>query len=325
MALHGSNPTGIDTLGPLLASEGYTLTYATSHKNKVLRLLVMLAKVSFVSNIDYVLIDTYSTTNFWYAFWVSRICTWRKLKYLPILHGGNLPHRWVTHPYYCRLLFHQAYRNVCPSNYMMEAFQKMDCPNLVVIPNAIASNQYVFKERTTPRPKLLWVRAFATIYNPTMALDVLTSLLKTYPEAELCMVGPDKDGNSQIIKDKAVTLGLPVTFIGKMPKKDWIALSENFDFFINTSHFDNTPVSVVEAMHLGLGVVSTNVGGMPFLIDHQQTGWLVESGDSEAMNAAIAYLLEHPSQYHQMGAKAKEKASTFDWEMVRTYWHRILK
>jgi L-malate glycosyltransferase len=324
LALQGYNPTGIDTLGPLLAGEGYHVRYASSYKSKVFRFLEMLVKVSFITRLDYVLLDTYSTTNFWYAFWMSRLCRLRKLPYIPILHGGNLPKRWETHPRYCALLFGQAYQNICPSPYLEAAFQKVGCPNLMLIPNAL-SEQYTFKARPLPRPKLLWVRSFASIYNPTMALTVLTSLRKTYPEAELCMVGPDQDGSEQLLKNKAMSLGLPITFMGKMAKTDWIRMAENFDFFINTSHFDNTPVSVVEAMHLGLVVVSTSVGGMPFLIEHQQSGWLVPDADSEAMSAAISYLLAHPAQYAQLASNAKAKVATFDWKLVQSHWHSILK
>ncbi|MGL4518494.1 MAG: glycosyltransferase family 4 protein, partial [Phocaeicola sp.] len=279
LALHGRNPTGIDTLGSLLEGEGYRLSYAASQKNKGLRFLMMLAKVSFVSNIDYVLIDTYSTTNFWYAFWVSRICRLRKIQYIPILHGGNLPERWKTHPRYCALLFGQAFKNVCPSFYLMQAFQTAGCPHLILIPNSISLAAYPFKPRIQPRPKLLWVRAFASIYHPTMAVEVLAALSKVYADAELCMVGPDKDGSLGALATLAQQLGVKVEFKGKLTPKEWGQLSEKYDFFINTTHFDNTPVSVIEAMGLGLGVVSTNVGGIPFLIEHAKEGWLVADSD----------------------------------------------
>ena len=324
LAQKGNNPTGIDVLGPLLENEGYCLTYASTQKNKVLRLLVMLIKTFFVSKIDYVLIDTYSTANFWYAFWVSRVCKFRKLRYIPILHGGNLPKRWKTHPRYCALLFGQAYKNVCPSQYSLQAFQKEGCPRLICIPNAISLAGYPFTERI-PQPKLLWVRAFATIYNPTMAVEVLAAVSKEYPDAELCMVGPDKDGSRQKVENLAQTLGLKVVFKGPLTKKEWIQLSKKYDFFINTSHFDNTPVSVIEAMGLGLGLVSTQVGGMPFLIEQSKEGWLVGDSDVQAMSAAIIHLTQNPSLFHQVTKNARVKVALFDWEEVKMHWKAILK
>ena len=92
----GNNPTLIDTLGKYLESENYKVYYASSQKNKVLRMLDMTTCVlKYAKKTDYVLIDTYSTTNFWYAFLTSQICRIFSTKYIPILHGGMLPSRLI--------------------------------------------------------------------------------------------------------------------------------------------------------------------------------------------------------------------------------------
>ena len=85
-------------------------------------------------------------------------------------------------------------------------------------------------------------------------------------DATLAMIGPDVDGSLTKVKDLARKKNLDVNFTGKLSKPEWINYSKDFNVFINTTNFDNTPVSVIEAMALGLPVVSTNVGGMPFLI-----------------------------------------------------------
>ena len=99
-----------------------------------------------------------------------------------------------------------------------------------------------------------------------MAVKVLQQLQKQYPSATLTMVGPDKDGSLQTTKDFAKSLGITVNFSGQLTKEEWWELASKHDIFINTTHFDNTPVSVMEAMALGLPVVSTNVGGIPYLL-----------------------------------------------------------
>jgi glycosyltransferase involved in cell wall biosynthesis len=323
LARNGSNPTAIDTLGPLLEKEGFKISYASTKSNKIMRLLDMMRTACFTRKVDYVLIDTYSTTNFWYAFVVSRICNLRNLRYIPILHGGNLPQRWLTHPKSCKLLFHQAYRNVCPSPYLLQAFEALACPNLRLIPNALEGSHYFFKERRSVKPKLLWVRAFAEIYNPTMAVQVLDRLVKEFPDAELCMVGPDKDGSLEKTKQLAQDLGLKVTFPGQLSKSAWGQLSEQYDIFITTTHFDNMPVSVIEAMSLGLAVVSTNVGGIPFLIEEGEEGLLVADNDVQAMCDAIQFLVNNPIGFIEITKKARNKAACFEWEKVKEKWITI--
>src|SRR6187431_1515693 len=89
LSKHGITPTTIEILGPLLEKEGYIISYSSAQKNKFLRITAMLWSVFWHQKSDYVLIDTYSTSNFWYAFATSQLCRILKLKYIPILHGGN--------------------------------------------------------------------------------------------------------------------------------------------------------------------------------------------------------------------------------------------
>ena len=143
-------------------------------------------------------------------------------------------------------------------------------------------------------------------------------------EAELCMVGPEKDGSLAKTKALAKQLNISVKFTGKLSKKDWIALSENYDIFINTTNFDNTPVSVIEAMALGIAVVSTNVGGIPYLLEDQKDGLLVAPNNVSEMVHAIENLVNSPELVQKIAQNAKNKADQFDWEVVKTQWKMLL-
>ena len=192
------------------------------------------------------------------------------------------------------------------------------------ISNPLILDKYEFKVRHHFQPKLLWVRAFDEIYNPMLALKTLQLLVKKYPEAELCMVGPDKDGSLSAVKKYALKHKLPVTITGKLKKKEWISLSAAYDIFINTSDIDNTPVSVIEAMALGLPVVSTNVGGIPYLIEEGETGLMVNPKDPEAMTEKIISLLEDPAKAMRMAKNGREKTKEFDWEFIKEEWNKVL-
>lgn len=327
LSKHGYTPTTVETLGALFETEGYRLLYASDKHNQLLRFLDMCwAVLKNVSKIDYVIIDTYSTSSFWYAFMVSQLCRLLGLKYIPILHGGNLPHRLDKNPKFCQLIFNHSYRNVAPSGYLMDAFQRHNYPNLVYIPNTIELEQYKFSERTHVKtPKLLWVRSFAWLYNPKMAVDVLKELQKKYPDAELCMVGPDKDGSMEQTQLYAQQQGVKVIFTGRLTKAEWKNLSENYNIFINTTNFDNTPVSVIEAMCLGLPVVSTNVGGIPFLLENNTHALLVEKEDTTAMVTAVESLVENSDLYQKIVTNGYNLVKSFDWKTVKNQWAEILK
>ena len=114
-----------------------------------------------------------------------------------------------------------------------------------------------------------------------------------------------------------------VEFTGVHLKEDWHKKSEEFDIFINTTNFDNTPVSVMEAMALGLPLVSTNVGGIPFLIDDKIDGLLVSKSNAKEMVNAIITILDNT--YPNLAIKAREKVTNFSWENNKEKWFQILK
>jgi glycosyltransferase involved in cell wall biosynthesis len=325
LSKHGVTPTTIEILGVLLEREGFVVSYASSQKNIYFRMIDMLWCIFQNRKVDCVLIDTYSTTNFWYAFTTSQLCRLLKLKYIPILHGGNLPFRLKSNPKICNMIFNHSYHNVSPSHYLLEKFKEQGFNNLIYIPNGIEIENYPFKERKKASANLLWVRSFDKIYNPLMAVEVFYTIKKKYTEATLCMVGPEKDGSLLSAKQKAKDLKLEVLFTGKLSKQDWVNLSKEYTVFINTTHFDNMPISVVEAMSLGLAVVSTNVGGIPYLLENKKEGLLVQDNNVDEMVSAIEKIIENPDLFLNLTSHARTKAESFDWESVKHDWITTLK
>jgi glycosyltransferase involved in cell wall biosynthesis len=316
----GLSPTTIDSLSVKLKELGYTVKVFSRKDNMLLRMFDMLKGIWNNKDTSIVLIDTYSTKAFIYAVLCSLFCQILKIKYIPYLHGGNLPNRLKVNPKICRLIFSNSFMNVAPSAYLENVFLANGYSNTILIPNTIEIQNYSFLERDVRVPKILWVRAFAEIYNPKLAVDVLVNLKKTFPEAELCMVGPDKDESLSITQQYANEKDVKVIFTGKLSKKEWVNLSKNYNIFLNTTNFDNTPVSVMEAMALGLAVVSTNVGGLPFLINDKVDGILAESNNSLALSGAIQNLMSDLALYKNIIFNARKKAQSWDWSEVKTKW-----
>jgi len=201
LARKGFTPTSIETLGNFLRQESFEVTFSSSKKNKVLRMLDMLFSIlKYRKKISFVLIDTYSTSNFYFAFFTSQLCRFLKLNYIPILRGGNLEARLQNDPKKSALVFNHAYTNIAPSLFLETVFQKYGYSKLTYIPNTIELKNYPFKLRTQIQPRLLWVRSFAEIYNPSMAIQVTKLLRNKGIDAELCMVGPEKDGSLEKTK-----------------------------------------------------------------------------------------------------------------------------
>lgn len=321
----GKTPTGIEILGPLLEAEGYTVRYASAEKRKLKRLLHMLYAIWYFRNsTDFVLIDTYSTSNFWYAYLCARWSRYLNLRYIPILHGGNLPTRVKRNPVLSRSLFGYAYRNVAPSNYLFTEFQDKGFPGLLKIPNPVPTTSIPYLKREKFSPRLLWVRSLADLYNPFMAVEVIANLMKEFPDATLCMVGPDA-GLLAATRQLADSLRARVTFTGRLSKAEWMQLSQEYDFFINTSNIDNTPFSLLEAAALGLSIVSTNAGGIPYLFPDKVAALLVERNAAHEMADAIREAIAQPEATGKRADAARGVALSCDWQVVGAKWWEILR
>ena len=323
---HGFSPGVIETLGSQLEEAGYKVYYAGTIKNKVLRLLEMLLKTIFVGwKADYIMIDTYSTNAFWFAYMTGQLAQFMYKKYITILHGGDLPSRLKKTKKACDSLFLNSYANVAVSGYLSHEFKKAGYKT-VTIPNSIDILKYPFRLRFHSRPKMLWVRSFHRQYNPKMAADVLKELLRMYPEAELCMVGPDKDGSMEDFRNYVNEIGIEdqVKITGFLRKEEWIKLAVDYDFFINTTNVDNTPVSVIEAMALGLNVISTDPGGIPFLLNNDIDSVLVQQDDACAMAVEIEKLIKNSGKVSALSKAARDKAEKFNHIHVLNQWCELL-
>jgi glycosyltransferase involved in cell wall biosynthesis len=245
--------------------------------------------------------------------------------YVLQLHGGGLPDFARREPNRVRGLLTAAAAVSAPSHYLQETMRQFR-GDIRLLPNAIDLHSYALRVRTNPAPHLVWLRAFHAIYNPSLALKVLAELARERPESRLTMVGPDKgDGSLQAFKREAVELKLDarVEYVGLVPKTDVPTWLNRGDIFLNTTSIDNTPVSVIEAMACGLCVVSTNVGGIPYLLEHDGDALLVPPDDPKSMAAAVKRILTEPGLAEKLSLNARRKVDAFDWKVVLPQWEAL--
>lgn len=322
---HGSTPTTGVTLTKLFIQQGYTVIRAGTKQNQAARLLEMLSAIRR-NRKALVLIAVYSTSAFYFAWACARLCRLLKVQYIPCLHGGNLPQRIEKNTGLCAQIFAHSYTNVVVSGYLQAVVTKQGWPCLL-IPNSIKLATYPFKLRDNIKPGLLWVRSFHHIYNPTLAIKIVKALSEKYNDITITMVGPDKDGSLGECKKLAEQLDIleKITFTGRLTVNEWVELSATHDIFINTTNFDNLPVSVIEGMALGLPVVSTNVGGLPHLVHNNENGILVNPNDETAFTEAIEKLLTEPAFTQRLSLQARNTAEQFDEGRVLQLWNNLLQ
>jgi glycosyltransferase involved in cell wall biosynthesis len=213
-----------------------------------------------------------------------------------------------------------------PSRYLQDQMSVFR-PDVLLIPNPLELRDYPFVPREHARPLLVWLRAFHAVYNPVLAVRVLAHLRRTNPDCAMVMVGPDKgDGSLGAVREAAERLQVAghLTLSGPVPKDQvpgWLAKG---DVFLNTTNVDNTPVSVLEAMACGLCVVSTNVGGIPYLMTDGADALLVPPDDPSSMAAAVQRVIESPALAARLSHGARAAVEPFDWSKILPTWDALL-
>jgi len=83
-------------------------------------------------------------------------------------------------------------------------------------------------------------------------------------------------------------------------------------------------VSIIEAMALGFPIISTNVGGLPYLIEDEKDGLLLAPNKVNAMTEAVVKLIQYPDKAKKLSLNARKKASNFDKSLILNKWIKII-
>ena len=222
--------------------------------------------------------------------------------------------RWRTALPIIRL----ADKVVVPSLYLVKVFGSFGV-QAEVAPNTLDLTRFAFRERQPLRPTLLSNRNLEPLYNVECVLYAFALVQRQAPEARLIVVG---DGCERAgLQALSVKLGLEhVEFFGKVPPKDMPAFYDRADIFINASDIDNMPVSHLEAFACGLPVVTTDAGGIPYIVTHERTGLMVACGDYNALARACLQLLEDGDLAARLIRAARAECERYAWASVRSRW-----
>lgn len=314
-------------LAEQLASQQWHIITTSAVLNRWIRPPDMLATIyRYRNKYSVALIDVFSGSAFKWAELTTALLRRLGKPVVLILRGGNLPDFSSRHPTRVRKLLSRAERVTTPSSYLLEKMHLYH-DDIRLIPNPVPIAEYTFHLRTAVKPNLLYLRALHKMYNPSMAIDVLELLAETYPDSRLVMVGPDKgDGARQDLMGaiESASRGPNVDVVGAVPKTEVPRYMDEADIFINTTNVDNTPISVIEAMASGLCIVSTDVGGIPYLLTHEHDALLVPPNDPQAMANAIRRILTEPGLAERLSRNARAKAEQFDWSVILPQWEELL-
>ncbi len=214
-----------------------------------------------------------------------------------------------------------AAARVTPSVFLQRVFARHGL-RAEAIPNVVDLARFPpqpFRDPLTA-PHLLVTRNLEAIYDLSTALRTFAKVRAVWPQARLTIAGSGPD--LAALQSLCAELGLTpaVHFSGRIDNAHIGALYAQADLVLNTSTVDNMPISILESLASGVPVVSTAAGGIPDLVQHEQTAMLAPVGDVEALaQAALRVLGDRALAWHLREA-GLALAAQFAWPQVRGQW-----
>lgn len=209
-------------------------------------------------------------------------------------------------------------RNVVPSAFLAGVFAEHGIP-ATVIPNVVDLDRFPFVRRRDIAPRFVSTRNFEPLYNVACTLRAFGLIQQRRPDATLTLVG--RGSEEPALRELAASLRLrSITFTGAVRPADIPHIYAQHDIYIQSPDIDNTPTSVIEAYACGLPVVSTDAGGIPFILRDGVDGLLAPVDDHVALAAQGLRLLDDPTMAAQLAATARGFCDRCTWSAVRPLW-----
>ena len=210
---------------------------------------------------------------------------------------------------------------IVPSGFLADIFKRRDVATRIV-PNIVNLDRFTpvenhLHKRANTGPHLLVTRNLEPLYDIDTALRVLQQVRKSLPKATMTICGSGPERDRLVALAQRLEIDSAVIFTGRLDNEQIAELYQSADVMVNPSLADNMPNSVLEALASGVPVVSTHVGGVPYLVKHEKTALLVPPGDVDAMAKAVIRVLEDPELADQLVTSGLAEIHKYTWPNVR--------
>lgn len=210
---------------------------------------------------------------------------------------------------------------VVQSDYLVDVFARFGLPARAIRNNFEVGHLH-FRERRPLAPVFLSNRNFEPHYNVACVLRAFALIQQQRADARLIIAG---DGSQRLeLETLARELGLRHTeFLGLVATERMPEIYDAADIFLNGSEIDSMPISILEAFASGLPVVTTDAGGIPWIVTDEETGLIVRRGDHQALAEAALRLLADAPLANAFMRNGQRECEKYAWANVRDEWLKV--
>lgn len=171
---------------------------------------------------------------------------------------------------------------------------------------------------TAKRHKIVAVGRLIAQKNPMMLLRAFTRFVKCHPDYELVCYGEGNMRSQMETYIRENALQEKVFLPGS--QKDIFHHIKDAEFYIMSSNYEGMPNALMEAMCLGLPVISTRVSGAEDYIIPGENGLLVDVGDEDGLLQAMETLANDPKKREALGRQAVNLNKVLEVSAITKQW-----
>jgi glycosyltransferase involved in cell wall biosynthesis len=247
------------------------------------------------------------------ALWIGRL---RGVPVIVNYRGGQAAAFLQRSRNLVRWSMHSAAGLAVPSGFLQQVFAAHGMRSQIV-PNVVDLNRFApRKGRAQGIAHVVVARNLEAIYDNETALRAFALLRLSKPHALLSIAGSGPEEHRLRSLATELDIAGAVNFTGRLDPSGMAALYQQADVMLNPSRVDNMPNSLLEAMASGVPLVSTDVGGIPFMVADDVTALLVRPGDVTAMASACARLLDDAALWQRLSKAGIAEVQRYSWWRV---------
>ena len=205
-------------------------------------------------------------------------------RYLPGNDFHGFLRKWAT-----RVVVRNAAMVTTVTENLAQAMQShgLKSPRYVTLPNVVDLNLFQPLPHHNEIPKIIHISCFEDkSKNISGLLEALMMMKDKGTAFQAVLIGEGMDLEAMKAKATALQLDDRVVFTGLLQGPNLVDALASGDFLVLSSHYENMPVVILEALACGLPVVSTQVGGIAEMVN-ESNGILVPKDDTKALASAM--------------------------------------
>jgi len=192
------------------------------------------------------------------------------------------------------------------------------------IHNGVELSDFPFVRKASNARRLLWVGRMTEEKGVDYLIHAMKKVVSSYPDASLRLVGDGPLRSDLETLTNELDLRERVEFAGESPHSELSEMYAWCDLVVMPSLSEGLPTVLPEAMATGRPVVASRVGGIPELLKHGETGYLVSPERVDELAGSIIELLGKPDLMEKMGAASHELVeSTHSWGAIASDTHSV--